>query len=204
MINHGQETAHQVEQIPSQCNPYPLDELVSLDGDYLVLVADRSSYRVKTIREGENLKLREEECVIDKLDLRNIPEKEIRRAVSKFRRPMLLDVEQESCNWYTDKQRAEMAERVVRIVGKMSHVLKAYLVGSVVCDEDNPNSDVDILVVRHQCPGYDSCAATFRSESLVDIFCFTEDELRRAHEKKLAILLGVREIYNRLQTGQRI
>lgn len=149
---------------------------------------------IKTIKEGDDLGLGRGEHLIDKIDLRSLSDKEKRRAIAHFVQQPFMGINLEKTYHYTHGQRKEILTQVAEGAEKLPNIKEMYSVGSVPNNEDKENSDIDILVVRKHCPGYDNCGKILKKADAVDLFCSTEEELEDARRRRLAILVGAERL----------
>ncbi len=157
-------------------------------------------FDVKTIREGEEVKLDEEEGVLDKICIRGMSDSEKAKAASELLHKPYRSLDLNKYNirprpTYNQQQRIQALQHSVNEGRNLPNILRLYSGGSLAAGNYQRDSDVDVLIVRKFCPGYEKCGARLSKPGMVDLFCFTQEELQQAHYKKLAILIDAKEIY---------
>jgi predicted nucleotidyltransferase len=86
----------------------------------------------------------------------------------------------------TKEKRIELITQAATKLKSMSNIKEAYITGSVANQTDGKSSDVDLLLIRESCSGMSECLSRFEENSM-DVFCFTEGEMKGLKEKKALI-----------------
>lgn len=151
---------------------------------------------MKAVKEGEDLGLSKWEHIINKIDLRSLSDREKRRVLADLLKQPFLGIKLGTDYCCTHEQRVEIRDQVAGEARKLSNIAEVYSVGSLPNGDDKESSDVDVLVMRESCPGYENCGARLKKADEVDIFCFSKEEMRKARERRLAILVGASKLYD--------
>jgi predicted nucleotidyltransferase len=94
------------------------------------------------------------------------------------------------------EERVNDVKEIAARCRQFSHIIKAYLVGSMALDVDNERSDTDIVIVRKRCPGYKKCGNILKeSGRTIELWCCTEGKYREAEQKQFLILSGAKPLY---------
>lgn len=71
----------------------------------------------------------------------------------------------------THEERQKLANNFIGKIKNLPHVASLQLVGSVARKTDGKFSDVDIVMKRGFCPGYENCLAAKLAKENIDLYC---------------------------------
>lgn len=84
---------------------------------------------------------------------------------------------------YTREEKISLAREFVGQIKSELHVNSAFNIGSIARGDDEPGSDIDVLVLTDNCPGSEQCKMLpyiqSYEKSPLDVFCHTTDELEK-------------------------
>jgi len=164
--------------------PLRLDELMDID--------------LEVLNETENLNLSKDKIILEKIYLRGKPiEEKTKLASEALRRTTRFRLGR--YDKYTHEQKIREIKKITERVKQLPQILNLYLAGSVAQNLDNETSDIDILIVRESCPGYEKCSRILKKvcDATLDIFCCSADEYKEAERMQEFFLYGNKLLYSR-------
>jgi predicted nucleotidyltransferase len=93
----------------------------------------------------------------------------------------------------TKEKRIELITQSAAKLKSMPNIKEAYITGSVANKTDSQGSDVDLLLIRESCPGMSECLSKFEENSM-DVFCFTEDEMKGLKDRRAIITARIERL----------
>jgi len=151
---------------------------------------------IRTVKEGEVVSLKKGEGIVDRVDLRNLSEREKRREAVRILKKRF-SVEPVVEFRHIIEHKDEIIGQMAKEAKYLPNIAELNLVGSVANNDVKEHSDMDVLAVREYCPGYQRCGSRFAIEFGVGLFCFTGEEMQEARKKKMVILAGAQKLYDK-------
>ena len=159
------------------------------------LLGETVSTKYAYLNENEDFKLCPVDVVVGEYVLKGKSDEEKRRIGLEVLRRTTQEPEAQT---YTHEQRMTTVEKIREDASRLPHISRIYLGGSMANNKDNGTSDVDILVARERCPGYEKCGALLSDKpARVDIWCYTEDEYKEFERTNALLLFNPKILYSK-------
>jgi len=154
------------------------------DDDFEAFSTDKI---IRCVSAGELEEMRNEGIIAEDYDIRGLSKEERTKYKQRLYENMKREVYKNRKEIMPKEKKLELIDETVEKLGEMPHIKEVYLAGSFARDSDVTGSDIDMVLVRESCPGMEACYNSFKKSPL-DIFCFTQDEIKGLREKGAVLL----------------